>query len=90
VGVYTLPVLHARADPEIGPELATLLGQPLALPERDKARAMVASSRGIAATLALGREFAATANAALASIGSEQLGTALGALTASLLEDLPG
>jgi heptaprenyl diphosphate synthase len=89
-GVYTLPVLHALADPEIGPELATLLGQPLALPERDKARAMVASSRGIAATLALGREFAATANAALASIGSEQLGTALGALTASLLEDLPG
>ena len=89
-GVYTLPVLHALADPEIGPELATLLGQPLALPERDKARAMVAGSRGIAATLALGHEFAATANDALAGIGSEELGTALGALTASLLEDLPG
>jgi len=89
-GVYTLPVLHALADPELGPELALLLGQPLALPERDKARAMVASSSGIAATLALGQEFAATANDALVGVGSRELGAALGALTASLLEDLPG
>jgi heptaprenyl diphosphate synthase len=89
-GVYTLPVLHALADPGIGPELAALLGQPLALPERDKARAMVASSTGIDATLAVGRQFAAKANDALAGVGSSELGTALGALTESLLEDLPG
>jgi len=89
-GVYTLPVLHALADPGIGPELAALLGQPLALPERDKARAMVAGSTGIDATLAVGRQFAAKANDALAGVGSSELGAALGALTESLLEDLPG
>jgi heptaprenyl diphosphate synthase len=89
-GVYTLPVLHALADPGIGPELATLLGQPLALPERDKARAMVASSTGIDATLAVGRQFAARAHDSLAGVSSSQLGAALGALTESLLEDLPG
>jgi geranylgeranyl pyrophosphate synthase len=89
-GVYTLPVLHALGDPEIGPELRTLLGQPLALPERDKARAMVASSDGIAATLEVGRQFAAKANDALAGAGSAELGRALSALAESLLDDLPG
>ena len=88
-GVYTLPVLHALADPEIGPELATLLGQPLALPERDKARAMVANSSGIAATISVGRQFAAKANDALAGVVSPELGAALSSLTASLFDDLP-
>ena len=89
-GVYTLPVLHALAEDEIGPELAALLGQPLALPERDKARAMVASSTGIAATIAVGRQFAEKATEALGGVVSDQLGGALGALTESLFDDLPG
>jgi heptaprenyl diphosphate synthase len=89
-GVYTLPVLHALADPEVGPELAELLGQPLALPERDKARAMVASSSGIAATISVGREFAQKANDALTGVVSGQLGSALSSLTEALLNDLPG
>jgi heptaprenyl diphosphate synthase len=89
-GVYTLPVLHALADPEIGPELSALLGQPLALPERDKARAMVANSPGIAATIAVARQFAAQANDSLAGVVSDDLGRALGALTESLFDDLPG
>ncbi|HXR54414.1 MAG TPA: polyprenyl synthetase family protein [Acidimicrobiales bacterium] len=89
-GVYTLPVLHALADPEIGPELATLLGQPLALPERDKARAMVANSSGIDATISVGRQFAAKANDALAGVVSAELGAALRSLTGSLFDDLPG
>jgi heptaprenyl diphosphate synthase len=89
-GVYTLPVLHALADPEIGPELAVLLGQPLALPERDKARAMVANSSGIAATLSVGRAFAQKATDALTGVVSEELANALGSLTGALLDDLPG
>jgi heptaprenyl diphosphate synthase len=75
-GVYTLPVLHALADPEIGPE-------------RDKARAMVANSSGIAATISVGRQFAAKANDALAGVVSPELGAALSSLTASLFDDLP-
>ena len=89
-GVYTLPVLHALADPEIGPELSKLLGQPLALPERDKVRAMVASSSGIAATLSVGRQFAAKANEALAGVVSAELAAALSELTDALFDDLPG
>jgi heptaprenyl diphosphate synthase len=89
-GVYTLPVLHALADPEIGPELATLLGQPLGLPERDKARAMVQGSSGIEATLSVGREFAAKADRALDGVESEPLARALRAFNETLLDDLPG
>jgi heptaprenyl diphosphate synthase len=89
-GVYTLPVLHALADPRIGPELSTLLGQPLGLSERDKARAMVAASNGIAATVATGRRFAARADAALEGVSSPALASALRALNETLLDDLPG
>ena len=46
-GIYTLPALVALADPDAGPDLRALLGQPLAQPERDKARAIVMASRGI-------------------------------------------
>ncbi len=88
-GVYTLPVLHALADPDVGPELAGLLGQPLGLPERDKARAMVAASKGIAATVAMGRQFAARADAALDGLSSPALASALRALNDTLLDDLP-
>ena len=44
-GIYTLPALVALADPDAGPDLRALLGQPLAQPERDKARAIVVASR---------------------------------------------
>ena len=47
-GIYTLPALVALADPDAGPDLRALLGQPLAQPERDKARAIVVASSGIA------------------------------------------
>lgn len=89
-GVYTLPVLHALGDPDTGPELATLLGGPLAQPERDKARAMVASSSGIAATVEMGRRFVAKAERAASGLSSRPLADGLGALAAGLLVDLPG
>ena len=43
-GIYTLPALVALGDPDAGPDLHALLGQPLAQPEHDKARAIVMSS----------------------------------------------
>jgi heptaprenyl diphosphate synthase len=89
-GVYTLPVLHALEDPVIGPELATLLGSPLAQPERDKARAMVAASGGIAATVEVGRRFVAEAEEAVAGLASRPLAEGLRALSAGLLAGLPG
>ena len=94
-GVYTLPVLLALADPAIGPELATLLGQPLAQPERDKARAMVAGSSGHRRH-GRGRA-AATRPTAAATAGSARARSRAGsptrsaALSDSLLRpDLPG
>ena len=60
-GIYTLPVLLALEDPDAGPELRTLLGQPLGQPERDKARAIVAASPGVAGTVAVARRYVADA-----------------------------
>jgi heptaprenyl diphosphate synthase len=85
-GVYTLPVLRALQDRAVGPELATLLGAPLGQPERDKARAMVAASAGIAETVAFGRRYAAEAAAATAGIRSRALADGLATLTDSLFD----
>ena len=64
-GTYTLPVIRALADPETGPELAALLGQGLAAPERDKARDMVLASGAIASSVTEGRRWAEAAASAL-------------------------
>ena len=88
-GIYTLPVLIALAQPDTGPELKSLLGQPLAQPERDKARAMVAASPGIAGTLAVGRRYVDEAEQATAGIESAELRAGLSRLAGSLLEGLP-
>ena len=53
-GIYTLPALVALADPDAGPDLRALLGTPLAQPERDKARAIVMESNGIAESVEAG------------------------------------
>jgi heptaprenyl diphosphate synthase len=88
-GIYTLPVLLALRDPDTGPELRQLLGQPLAQPERDKARAIVATSSGVAATVAVARDFVDQAVATTVGL-SDRLGPGLEALARSLLDDLPG
>jgi heptaprenyl diphosphate synthase len=88
-GVYTLPVLLALRDPDAGPELGTLLGQPLGLPERDKARAIVSECDAVAATMAVARRYAAEAEAATDGIGSRAVARGLVVLTESLLDGLP-
>jgi len=87
-GIYTLPVLLALEDPETRRELAPLLGQPLDQPERDKARAIVAGSPAIPATLQAGRRYAAEAAEAATAVPGPDLGPILGALAHSVLDDI--
>lgn len=88
-GIYTLPVLLALDDPEAGPELRPLLGQPLGPPERDKARSIVASSGAIGGSTRVARQYAELAADALGSGPPPAVADALTALAHSLVEDLP-
>jgi heptaprenyl diphosphate synthase len=88
-GIYTLPVLLALADPEVGPELSPLLGQPLGHPERDKARSIVAESRAIGDSVGVARRYAEQAAAAAGSGSSPGLAEGLTNLAHSLVDDLP-
>jgi len=87
-GIYTLPVLLALEDPEAGPELRTLLGQPLGQPERDKARAIVAASPGVAGTVEVARRYVADATQAAGGIRSAGVASRLVRLAGSLLDGL--
>jgi heptaprenyl diphosphate synthase len=88
-GIYTLPTLVALEDPDAGPDLRALLGQPLAQPERDKARAIVVASRGIAAAVESARTYVRDAQTATGGITQPGLRAGLSALVADLLTDLP-
>ena len=87
-GIYTLPVLLALRDPDAGPELRQLLGQPLGQPERDKARAIVAASSGVEATLRVGRRYAADARAAAGRLEARELAAGLAEVADSFLDNL--
>jgi len=88
-GIYTLPVILALQDPDTAGELRPLLGQPLDQPERDKARAIVAGSPSIGATLAAGRRYAEEAAAATGGVPDPGMGETLRTLAHSLLDDIP-
>jgi heptaprenyl diphosphate synthase len=88
-GIYTLPALIALADPDAGPDLRALLGQPLAQPERDKARAIVAESVGISRSVDVARDYVQQAKAALEGAAAPELGAGLCRLAEELLIDLP-
>jgi heptaprenyl diphosphate synthase len=89
-GIYTLPALVALDDPDAGPDLRALLGQPLAQPERDKARGIVLSSRGIAAAVEQARGYVEEARRATEGITQPELREGFSRLAAELLTDLPG
>ncbi len=88
-GIYTLPALVALSDPDAGPDLRALLGQPLAQPERDKARGIVLSSLGIAAAVEEARGFVEEARRATEGIDQPGLREGFSRLAAELLTDLP-
>ena len=56
-GIYTLPGARGPGRSGRRPRTGALLGKPLDQPERDKARAIVAGSPGIAAAVAAGRRY---------------------------------
>ena len=88
-GIYTLPALVALAEPDTGSNRRALLGQPLAQPERDKARGIVMASPGIAESVVEARRYVDDAQQATAGIVQPELREGLSRLAAELLIDLP-
>ena len=68
-GTYSLPVIRALADPEAGPELRALLGRPVDVEERDRARKIVRESGAIAEAAVVAHEWATKAEVALYPLG---------------------
>ena len=87
-GIYNLPVIHALADADSGPELRALLGRPLGSPERDKARAMVRATDGIGAALEMGLRYADRAAEAARALPPGPASAAIGRLGHQLLDDV--
>ena len=88
-GIYTLPVLLTLADPVYGSELRDLLGQPLGIPEQDKARAIVSDSGAIAASVAVARDYADQATAAAQVGPSPRLAESFARLAHTMVDGLP-
>ena len=60
--MYTLPVLRTLAmEGGVGEELASLLGRPLDIAERDKALAIVRANEGVESAAATARQYVAAA-----------------------------
>jgi heptaprenyl diphosphate synthase len=87
-GVYTLPVIRALADPEVGPRLRPLLGDSLEGTGRDTARDLVRSSGAVAAALGTARQWADRARAALAPLDGAVAGQ-LAELSYRLIDEVP-
>ena len=88
-GIYTLPALHALHDPDVGSELAELLGRPLDDAERERARKLVVSTDAIAATYAAATTYIDHGTAVLESLPEVELRRGFRSLLHALLEGLP-
>ena len=87
-GTYTLPVIVALAEPEVGDELRALLGKPLDAPERDKAREIVKSNGAIAAARVAAGRWADRAADAARAFPPGPVTTAMAEFGHRLLEDV--
>jgi heptaprenyl diphosphate synthase len=85
-GIYNLPVIHALA--ELGGDLRTLLGGPLADGDLDTARRLVRTSSGVDQSIELARDYIEQAVAALAPLGGTPSAVALAGSATHLLVDL--
>jgi heptaprenyl diphosphate synthase len=88
-GVYTLPVIRALADAEIGPQLRPLLGAHLDTAARDTARSLVRSSDGIDYTLDRARDYLARGTDALGALSANPARDSLAKIGDALLDTLP-
>ncbi len=87
-GIYTLPVLRALNDREVGEELQDLLGRHLGEEDLDRARTLVAASSGIAAAEEVAARYAAEAAEAAAALGDGPVPDALARLGTALVDEL--
>ncbi len=85
-GIYTLPVIHSLADPDIGPELAPLLTADISLDARDQARGLVRSGDGVDIALDVARSWADKACATLTGLPDTPGAEALRAASVDLVE----
>jgi heptaprenyl diphosphate synthase len=88
-GVYTLPVIRALTDNEIGPQLRPLLGSHLDLGARDTARSLVRSSDGIEYTLDRARDYLARGADALGALPANSARDGLARMGDALIDSLP-
>jgi heptaprenyl diphosphate synthase len=87
-GIYTLPTLLALEDPIVSDELRALLGRPLDDTDRERARALVASTDGVARTLEIAQTHVERAAEVLEEVPEGDLRRGLASLTSSLLDEL--
>ena len=88
-GIYTLPVLRALDDKEIGAELRPLLGSMLDAPTRDKARSLVRASDGIDYTIDMARDFLARGTDAMGALPANPARDGLCKIGDLLIDSLP-
>jgi heptaprenyl diphosphate synthase len=67
-GIYTLPVIHALADPDTGDELRPLLTPTITVAERDRARELIRSGDGVRIALDVAQGWADKAAATLTDL----------------------
>jgi heptaprenyl diphosphate synthase len=90
-GTYTLPVIRALGEPDVGDRLRRVLGRPLGPDERELARHLVCSTGAVASSLTEGRRWADLAVEALAPLrgnGADHMVEALGSLGHHLVDSL--
>ncbi|MDW3220679.1 MAG: polyprenyl synthetase family protein [Acidimicrobiales bacterium] len=85
-GIYTLPVIHALADPILGPDLRPLLTEDITSDQRDRAREIVRGSDGVRIALDVAQSWADKAAATLTDLPDTPGARALRAAADHLIE----
>jgi len=88
-GIYTLPVIRALTNAEIGASLRPLLGGPISSEVRDQARELVRSSDGIAFTIEKARDYIARGVDAMGALPANEARDGLSRLGDQLIDSLP-
>ncbi len=87
-GIYTLPLQRALADRSVAPALRDLLGKPLDEDDRERARALVASSSGIVSSALVARTYADRAAEAASRLDGDAISARLARLANDVADDL--
>ncbi|MGI9608426.1 MAG: polyprenyl synthetase family protein [Acidimicrobiales bacterium] len=85
-GVYTLPVIRAIANPEVGPGLETMLGRPIDTTARDEAREIIRECGALASAHTEARRYADEATKSLTALSHTAGGSALMAAADHLVD----